>query len=148
MSTWSGSSGSASQKSHPQPLRTQTGMRRAKHLRCLESTVSISAARKCSDQPERRRLLGLRGVRIGEASHPGPKWPMKFKALRGTPLPCNLCDKHCARGVYVHVCDGCGCICCAGCGPHHHECPSFCTGPLADVVQRSSTSTLPQDCEP
>ena len=60
---------------------------------------------------------GYRGIRVGEASNPGPRCSFRRKALRCAPSECMGCQRRCARGMLAHVCQACGLVRCLPCGP-------------------------------
>ena len=61
---------------------------------------------------------GWLGVRVGEASHPGPQSPCNFvqDVVRGTPVECAGCGCKCPRGMVAKLCGACGLVRCLRCG--------------------------------
>ena len=90
---------------------------------------------------------GYRGVRVGEASHPGPPCTPVLKALRRAPRACAGCTSICKHGWLVHSCSSCGKVRCHRCGPEHCSlCIAFSDGlAAADGDSRTAASTVAAD---
>ena len=65
---------------------------------------------------DRRRLAGYAGVRVGEASHPGPRCRFAQDLIRGASIQCDGCARKCASGHLAYVCPDCGVARCLQCG--------------------------------
>ena len=91
---------------------------------------------------------GFRGVRVGEASHPGPEGPrnppecrLSLSAVCGTPLPCAVCGRMCSRGTLAGVCEACGLTVCLSC----RRAPQPCVAAAGDHPGRLRAAALSAD---
>ena len=133
-------------------------------LRTLARPLSDRLARSPA-RPSRtghgrtRRLCGYRGIRVGEASNPGPATcHFQIKTRQGASVPCAGCDTLCARGILLQTCTKCGAVRCRKCGwatsicaadpdyvpPHHDGLTAVSTAP-SDHRPPSNTTAMITD---